>query len=232
MAESPSGSLFFGGNPKATTFLREVKQWIVPSEELQPASLKTVGLAFGNLMSSGFSNAYKAAYMYKVGQSMSAKGATKDYVADWYSVAGQVFGIRSMDEVKLAALNTLDYEDSSYKKDIKHLHDNFLRQLALHGQNAGDSESIKQGFAIGYSVFGGTPEFLEEWNKLSDRAASQNKLSPLVDLYGKINTVGIDEVISRMHLLPDEQRPRDYDNVIKALERWKQYNEGKQQDEQ
>lgn len=232
MAESPSGSLFFGGNPKAITFLREVKQWIVPSEELQPASLKTVGLAFGNLMSSGFSNAYKAAYMYKVGQSMSAKGATKDYVADWYSVAGQVLGIRSMDEVKLAALNTLDYEDSSYKKDIKHLHDNFLRQLALHGQNAGDSESIKQGFAIGYSVFGGTPEFLEEWNKLSDRAASQNKLSPLVDLYGKINTVGIDEVISRMHLLPDEQRPRDYDNVIKALERWKQYNEGKQQDEQ
>lgn len=218
IGESASGSLIFGNNPKIQTFARELSQWIVPKDDLPPAEFRTVALA-GAKMFSGFSSAYKSAYIFQTGQTLSSKGVTSDYHADYVAAVAAIFGFRTQDEVGLAAFNTLSYEDKDMEEDMKKTYDNFARHVAIDGSNVGDENNIKAANAIGFSVYGSTPKMWSMWQKLVFKGATKGELDPLVNLYKKADTVSLDDVKLRLEMLPQEQQTPDVKRFISDLEK-------------
>lgn len=220
LSKSPSGGLIFGGNPRIQTFVNELSQWIVPKPDMAPADYRTVAIA-GAKMFSGASAAFKSAYIFQTGQTLTAKGVTSDYKADYVAAVAAIFGIRTEDEVKMAAFNTLNFQDKEYKEDIKKTYDIFARQVALHGSSTSDPESIKQGFAIGLSIYGSTPEFWNEWQNHVNKGAKRGDFSALEKVYEGLGTRTIDDSIARLRMIPKEQLTPDIERIIEGLEKMK-----------
>ncbi len=220
LGKSPSGSLVFGSNPRIQTFANELSQWLMPKPDMLPADYKTVAIA-GAKMFSGASAAFKSAYIFQTGQTLTTKGATADYKADYVAAVAAIFGIRTYDEVKMAAFNTLNFQDKEYKEDIKHTYDVFARQVAAHGDKTSDPENIKQGFAIGLSMYGSTPEFWNEWQSHVNKGAKRGDFTALTKVYDSLGTRTIDDSIDRLKLIPREQQTPDIERIIEGLERMK-----------
>lgn len=220
LSKSASGSLVFGNNPRIQNFVNELSQWIVPKPDMMPADYRTVAIA-GAKMFSGASAAFKSAYIFQTGQTLTSKGVTADYKADYVAAVAAIFGIRTEDEVKMAAFNTLNFQDKEYKEDIKKTYDIFARQVALHGSSTTDPESIKQGFAIGLSIYGSTPEFWNEWQNHVNKGAKRGDFSALEKVYEGLGTRTIDDSIARLRMIPEEQLTPDIERIIEGLEKMK-----------
>lgn len=72
LANTPSGSLLFGGNPRLTRFVKTTAQYFhLMDDNGVPVTFAQESKAFANL-SSGLSNAFRAAYSLKYGQALSS----------------------------------------------------------------------------------------------------------------------------------------------------------------
>jgi hypothetical protein len=118
LSSTPTGSLFFGSNPRVTRFVRAVARYTNLIDDYQdPTTFSQVAMDFAKL-SSGYSNAMKAAYALKYREKMSTTGRITDSKVNTPEAILSAFGFQTWDE----AINQYSSMDA-YLKSKQHKDD-------------------------------------------------------------------------------------------------------------
>lgn len=119
LASTPSGQLLFGNNPRLTNFAKSAARYFNLVDDYQdPTTFGQVALEFAK-MSSGFSNAFKAAYALEYNKKYGIVGSTNSNIPNPNAVA-MVFGFQSMDDAQSRFVNNEIYSKSKeFEEDVK-----------------------------------------------------------------------------------------------------------------
>ena len=134
VANSPTGQLFFGSNPRITDAVRTTHRWIWGSEDFNtsPRELEDVIKAFASI-GSGFDSGFKAAYIREHGKLLSATGAETPGL-DGVAALGRVFGFATMEEAERAYLKEKTFKaNEKLKKNVKAYYDMLKRAYSDEG---------------------------------------------------------------------------------------------------
>ena len=131
ISESPSGSLFFGTNPRVTNLIKTLGSVVGlggEADKALPVRYGTVMNDIGNLFS-GASSAFKAAHILQYGQKINSYGGVIQDNMNTTQAVAQAFGFITQDErnmyevMKKASELTKNRED-----DIKQVYKEFARR--------------------------------------------------------------------------------------------------------
>lgn len=217
LAKTPTGSLIAGNNPKVTKFVNELTNWFVPKENMDASTLSSTLISFGDMFN-GFSRPFKAALILSGEKSLSAKGATADFKADYVASMAALFGFRTEDEDHQTLLReSIMVNSKSMKDDVKKLYDQWALQLRSHGKESADYDSIQRCYALGFELAGGSPAFWNEWEKQCKRNIISSEAALLEDIYNSHFTgeSTLEEVIEMLRILPEEQKTPETDGILK-----------------
>lgn len=159
IANTPAGSLLFGGNPRLTNFMRTTAQYFnLIDDNDSPVSFSQEAMAFAKL-SSGFSNAFQAAYELKYNQAISqySKKVTDPNV-NAVEAGARVFGFSTHTSTQRGSENQEAWEASqSYEDDVKKWYAGFKKDMNRAGITADEVEYIKRVHNKAFLVFGDNP---------------------------------------------------------------------------
>lgn len=118
VSSTPSGQLFFGNNPRLTNFAKSAARYFNLVDDYEdPTTFGQVGLEFAKL-SSGFSNAFKAAYVMHYDRKMGTVTSTDGNVPTAEAVA-IAFGFPSLNDAKKFYVSNAMYQKSkSFGEDV------------------------------------------------------------------------------------------------------------------
>ena len=119
IAESPSGQLLFGNNPRLTNAFKKAMRFTNLIDDYDdPTTFGEVAHSFAQL-SSGYSNAFKAAYALKYGQKVNSLGNVTDYNVSTPEALAAMFGFETLDEANNRYVKQELYENSQdFEKDF------------------------------------------------------------------------------------------------------------------
>lgn len=174
LANTPTGSLFFGGNPRLTKFVKTTAQYFhLMDDNDNPVTFAQEAKDFAN-MSSGFSNAFQAAYALKYHQAISSySGAVTDPNVSSAEAIAKFFGFSTWASVQKAAENQDMYEASvDYENDVNKWYKQFRADMQREGMSADELDYIKRVHNKAFLVFGNNPRAsrIIESNLLKDAA--------------------------------------------------------------
>ena len=114
LTESPSGQLFFGGNPRVTNAFKTAARYFgLIDDYVDPTEFGTVAKSFAQL-SSGMSNAFKAAYALEYGKKINSTGGVVDKSVTTAEAIAQAFGFGTLDEAYSYKVKDTLYGDSKH----------------------------------------------------------------------------------------------------------------------
>lgn len=152
LANTPSGQLFFGNNPRITDAFRTMSAWVSGKEEFGDAK------TFGDVMKasagifSGFDAGFKAAYILDHGKKLSYSGAEVTGL-DGVAAFGQLFGFNTIEEVERAHLKNTSFKNKeSLKKNVTEYYNVMKRALADEGISNKDRQFIQTVLRTGMST--------------------------------------------------------------------------------
>lgn len=118
VASTPSGQLFFGNNPRLTNFAKSAARYFNLIDDYEdPTTFGQVALEFGK-MASGFSNAFKAAYIMHYDRKMGTVNLTDRNVPTAEAVA-IAMGFPSLNDAKRMYVSNELYEKSQeFEADV------------------------------------------------------------------------------------------------------------------
>lgn len=154
LASTPSGQLFFGGNPRVTNAFKDAFRWanIVDDYE-DPTTFAQVADSFGK-MSSGYSNYFKAEYARKYGQKVNSFGGITDPSVSSAEAWATKFGFPTMDETRSYYVKNKLYQDSkAFEEDVKAWYKDVKRHLATKDLNASEFGFASRVSAEAWRVF-------------------------------------------------------------------------------
>ena len=157
IANNPSGQLLFGNNPRLIKPFKRMAEFFTfkDAPDLQPDSVLDI-LKETALISSGFSNAYKASLILKYGQQFDRKGYQIDAKANNVEALAQLFGFPSKDVSALYraardfAINEPGTGSSGYEKDIKKVVD---RAFEIYSTKLDDPDRVEMSMGVANSLF-------------------------------------------------------------------------------
>lgn len=132
LANTPSGSLLFGGNPRLTNFVKTTAKFFhLIDDNGNPVTFSQEVKAFAE-MSSGLSNAFRAAYALKYGQTISSySGRVTDPNVNTPEAIARLFGFPTWDAAQAAAENQELYDNSTkLENDVNTWYKNFRADMA------------------------------------------------------------------------------------------------------
>ncbi|MNJ09631.1 hypothetical protein D3C77_37770 [compost metagenome] len=120
IASTPSGQLLFGNNPRLTNFAKSSARYFNLVDDYQdPTVFGQVATDFFKL-SSGFSNAYKAAYVLEYGKKYGTLGGNTHSNVPTPNAIALVFGFQSLADAQTRYVNdTLYNKSKDLEKDVK-----------------------------------------------------------------------------------------------------------------
>lgn len=129
LAESPSGALFFGNNPRLTNFFKTVARYGNFVDDVQdPVTMKRIAIEASSL-SSGMSNFWKARYIMKAGQKINSSGDVIVQDANATTAIAAMFGFQTRQEANQYFLSQKVYEETTeFRDDVR----NYWRELTRH----------------------------------------------------------------------------------------------------
>jgi hypothetical protein len=141
LAESPSGSLFFGGNPRMTNFFRTVARYGNFVDDVQdPVTMQRIAKDMASL-SSGMSNFFKARYVMKTGQKINSTGDVVAHDAGVGVALGALFGFPTREELNRYYLSQSAYEATQeFREDVRTYWREVNRHLTAEGVDKGTQE--------------------------------------------------------------------------------------------
>ena len=169
LVESPSGSLFFGQNPRLTNLFRTTARWVNIQDDYDDPELNTnfvdVSLAFANLFS-GASNAFKARYAFQTGTKISSLGNLTDADVTKFEATMALFGFRTKTETGTQAVREAIYGDATFNAgpggDVDLWYGELKRQLARRGMTVQERDLAQRILTEGMRVFEDEPEKFQE----------------------------------------------------------------------
>lgn len=174
IANTPTGSLLFGGNPRLTNLAKTSAQYFHLMEDNgSPVTFSQEAMALAKL-SSGFSNAFQAAYAMKYGQAISSySGSVTDPEVSTPEAMAKFFGFSTWDSVQKAAENEEFYTASvDYENDVNKWYKQFRSDMAREDLKPGELDYIQRVHNKAFLVFGNNQRASQiiESNLLKDAA--------------------------------------------------------------
>lgn len=141
MANSPSGQLIFGNNPRLTRFAQTVLKLtnFMPEDGPYPTTgLQTI--EEGLSLASGLSNAFKARAALAYQKKFASTGKTTDSSVSWPEAVAAAFGFETQDEMLARYVSTEAYEETqAFYDDLDIQYAAIKRQLAKAGLDGTDA---------------------------------------------------------------------------------------------
>ena len=155
VASTPSGQLFFGNNPRITNFAKTAARYFNLIDDYQdPTTFGQVAHDFASL-SSGYSNAFKAAYSLQYGRKLNTMGGITDSNVTRPEGIMQVFGFGGVDEAQKRYVNDATYKKTkAYEDDVKAWYKDFKKHIARQGITPGEVEHTTKVFGEAWRVWG------------------------------------------------------------------------------
>lgn len=180
LANTPSGQLFFGNNPRLTNAARELARYFRWVDDIKtPTELTDVAVAAASIFS-GMDAQFKAAYIRKYDLKMSSSGAI---VARGNSVTAvaQMFGFNTSEEMERAYLKGKMYKDKKkLKEDVAKIYLLTKQHLAREGVSNQDHQFVTKVLSSAWLVFEGEGvefEARQELQSLIERDVMQGDAS-------------------------------------------------------
>lgn len=221
IAASPSGSLFFGNNPRITEWARSVAKFTnyIPEDTEDPTTLpKLIEQTLS--LSSGFSNAYKARLAYQLNEKHTAQGRVTKEGVNLFEAIGTALGFETQHEMLNRYVSNELYEKSKeFEEDVKEQYR--LSKLQLHriGKDIRDMDHAASLMSFGWAAFEGT-RAREIWEGLMRRdleAGDHTMFNALLSA----ETGGImsrDEVRHLARTLPDGETKRGVLQILDDMD--------------
>ncbi|MNQ64561.1 hypothetical protein D3C85_789890 [compost metagenome] len=154
LAASPSGQLFFGNNPRLTNFAKSGARYFNLIDDYEdPTTFGQVAMEFAKL-SSGFSNAYKAAYALEYQKKYGIMAPTDSNVPTPNAIA-MVLGFQSMEDAQGRFVSNEMYEKSAaFEEDVKATYQEVKRHLMSKHPSMTQSDYALQVTSEAWRVFG------------------------------------------------------------------------------
>lgn len=155
VAATPSGQLMFGNNPRLSQFAKTAARYFnLVDDYSNPTEFSQVASEFAKL-SSGYSNAFKAAYALKYKQKINSMGAITDSNVSSAEAVAQAFGFPTMDETMRYYVTDKSYKASeSFKKDVKQWYSDYKKQLVREGITPAELNGINRVYTEAWRHWG------------------------------------------------------------------------------
>ncbi|QHJ80619.1 MAG: hypothetical protein [Bacteriophage sp.] len=155
VSSTPSGQLLFGNNPRLTNFAKTAARYFNLVDDYEsPTSFSEVAQEFAKL-SSGYSNAFKAAYAMKYQQKINTMGGITDPQVSSAEAIAQVFGFPTMDETQRFYVNDKSYKASkAYEDDVKKWYADYKKHLVRQGITPQESLGITRVYTEAWRHWG------------------------------------------------------------------------------
>jgi hypothetical protein len=155
ISATPSGQLFFGNNPRLTNFAKTAARYFnLVDDYTDPTSFGVVANDFAKL-SSGYSNAFKAAYALKYGNKINTTGGITDNNVTRPEAIAQVFGFATLDEAQSRYVNDTTYKKTkAYEDDVRQWYKDFKKHVVAEGNTGDQQAQIVKTYSEAWRVWG------------------------------------------------------------------------------
>ncbi len=223
VAESPAGSLIFGGNPRLTNFYQTATRWAHLRDDYDDPNLDTkftdVAISAMNLFS-GFSNGFKARYAYKTGTKLSSLGHLKDADVTKFEAAAQFFGFRTETEEdtrKLLEKLHGDKDYSGFDGDVKIWYTELKKHMTRRGMSIKERDMAQRVVTEGLRVFEDSPyKFRESLFNLIKNDVEKNQFNIFEEVIKQGGWVDTNEYKQLINLLPEGE---ERDILLRSVDR-------------
>lgn len=212
IASSPTGSLLFGSNPRLTNVARTAARLMglgANPYEAEPARWSNLAMDVANL-SSGFSNAYKAAFALEYGRKVGALGGTSDKNVNSFEALAKAFGIDTQDEGLTRKIMDSTYKNQkAMENDVKILFQEFARRVTQDGITADKIEYYIALNQMAMSAFKGNPQAMQIWNQEMRKQQTDKGnrvMDTLLKQCGWAKPEDVKRLVARAPGLTEEQR--------------------------
>lgn len=225
IASTPSGQLLFGNNPRLTNFAKTAARYFNLNDDYQdPTTFSQVAMDFAKL-GSGFSNAYKAAYVLEYNKKYGTLGGNTNTSVSSPNAVALAFGFQSLADAQNRYVNDVIYNKSKdFEADVKEYYRSVKSHLLSKNQGIGDSEFATKVISEAWRKWGNDNYRARQLLATELRRDLQNKDARIYqNLLRENNIYGKGELEALTKALPfesEEKRQRaletiDYMNKIK-----------------
>ena len=226
MANSPAGSLLFGGNPRLTDAFRTLGRYFNVLEDYEDPELQTTFVDVTKATLSTFSGAsaiFKAHYAYLNQQKLSSYGRITDNDVTSIEALASTFGFRTKTETGYQATNEVIYGDKSGNTftddDITSWYKELKRQLSRRGTTPVEDDMVQRVYAEAWRVFNeDRPRAITLIEKEMEKDARNGDYVMFMSLYNKMGLWTEEELMKAINKLPDNNVRDKIMAVIKIRE--------------
>ena len=228
LAESPSGSLLFGANPRITEMFKTGFKYFVPYQNYEDPEMKVklsdVAMSAANLFS-GFSNIFKARYAYHMDKKISGSGKVTDSDVSNVEALFASLGFRTKTETGYQALNEELLGGVSFEEnDIKMWYNEFKRILARRGETVEESGLARNIISEAWRVFGeDRPRAVKSILTAIENDAKDRDYTVLKGLLSKMGVMPDEDVWKLINTLPPGEVRDKASEMLKTRE---EFNNG------
>lgn len=225
ISSTPSGQLLFGNNPRLTNFAKTAARYFNLVDDYQdPTVFSQVAMDFAKL-GSGFSNAYKAAYVLEYNKKYGSLGGNTNTSISTPNAIALAFGFQSLTDAQNRYVNDVIYNKSKdFEADVKEYYRATKAHLLSKHQGIEDSEFANKVLGEAWRTWGNDNYRARQLLATELRRDLQNKDARIYqNLLRENNIYGKGELEALTKTLPfesEEKRQRaldtiDYVNKIK-----------------
>lgn len=155
VSSTPGGQLLFGKNPRLTNFAKVAASYFnLTDDYTDPTKFSEVATEFAKL-SSGYSNAFKAAYALKYKQKINTMGGITDPNVSTAEAIAQAFGFGTMDEAQRFYVGDKTYKKSkAYEEDVKKWYADYKKHLVRNGITPAETAGVNKVYTEAWRHFG------------------------------------------------------------------------------
>lgn len=155
VSSTPGGQLLFGNNPRLTNFAKVGARYFnLTDDYTDPTKFSEVATEFAKL-SSGYSNAFKAAYALKYKQKINTMGGITDPNVSSAEAIAQAFGFGTMDEVQSFYVRDVTYKKSkAFEDDVKKWYADYKKHLVRNGITPQETAGVQKVYTEAWRHFG------------------------------------------------------------------------------
>jgi hypothetical protein len=218
VSSTPSGQLLFGNNPRLTNFAKTAAKYFNLTDDYQnPTSFSEVAQEFAKL-SSGYSNAFKAAYAMKYQQKINTMGGTTDPQVATAEAMAQLFGFPTMDETQRFYVNDKSYKASkAYEDDVKKWYADYKKHLVRQGIKPAEASGVTRVYTEAWRHWGNddfrAKEIINQLLRQDVLNGDARMYQSVVRLTGLQDASETKSLIKAMPNLNEEKRKKLMDSV-------------------
>lgn len=155
VAATPSGQLLFGNNPRLTNFVKTAARYVnLVDDYNDPTTFGQVAQEFAK-MSSGYSNAFKAAYALEYNKKYNSLGGNPNEVVATPNAIALALGFQSIEDAQNRYVRNAVYNKSKdFEDDVKKQYKEMKAHIMAKHNGVGGSEFAVKMTSEAWRVFG------------------------------------------------------------------------------